>query len=1093
VNEQTAASLPRDNRQYLRDCVAHLEHVLPGQAPIRDFVHHNTLHGYQHLPFQRAVSEARQLTGAAGYLPESRYRDFLRDGRIRIADLRAILDADESLATAEVVFATSRGRVTRGDILLQRLLHGIESSTPTALSQQLEENEVLAAIGSAVAASARERLLTGAAIDGQDTEAGSVADLWSAALEVLGLEDSVLHPEEVMDLAPQQAKAMLERLHGDPVARQPIMQQRLQQEAVERLHGLLERVGTDLTLGGLLRMITGDDLLQELAAHLQRHLASHLDQGVAAWHHRARETGFYAAWRRSAQADPEWLFEGLEGWTHHLESLPEDAVDTVLVELRRLGLPRERWAGYLERLALELPGYSGMFLWRSLRPGYAKQATAVEMLDYLAVRLVLERIYAQRLCARYWRIEPTLDMLRWYFRRNPAEFLVRVSLYNESLPEYLVDSAQSLLATESQALGEDAWRRVAQLIRTWQESPLSQSTGRVTPWRHGWRLFQLAQHLGLSGGELREAGAAVALEMLALLDELDADQAGFIWLRAYEHAYRDDLFNAVIANHGRWSPRHQAPTAQLIFCMDDREEGLRRHLEEIDATVETLGAAGFFGVAMNWRGLDDDGVTPLCPVVVTPSHEVREIPDSTAEALFRRHRQRRGWRLAGMNLLVQDARRNLLTAGLLTALAAPVALAALVGKGLFPRPSGQLLQRLRRRFDLDVPTALIMNAADDSREATTDQPRLGFTLEEQVARVGGFLRTIGLTRDFAPLVVLVGHGSNSQNNPHRAAYDCGACSGRHGGPNARVFAAMANRPEVREGLRTTGIDIPADCRFVGCFHDTCNEQIDWFDLAMLPQEHRIALDQLQQRLDEATRRSAHERCRKFMSAPEDLSPVEALHHVVARGLDFSQVRPELGHATNAAAFIGRRGLSKGVFFDRRVFLISYDPANDPGGRILESILLAAGPVGAGINLEYYFSTVDNEHYGCGSKVTHNITGNLGVMDGANSDLRTGLPRQMIEIHEAMRLQVLVEADIDVLTAIYERQPPLQELVGNGWLLLSAKHPDSAMIHVFDPQTGWVPWDGERRELPVVARSVDWYTGRRQPLAPARVEMEAAHG
>lgn len=49
-------------------------------------------------------------------------------------------------------------------------------------------------------------------------------------------------------------------------------------------------------------------------------------------------------------------------------------------------------------------------------------------------------------------------------------------------------------------------------------------------------------------------------------------------------------------------------------------------------------------------------------------------------------------------------------------------------------------------------------------------------------------------------------------------------------------------------------------------------------------------------------------------------------------------------------------------------------------------LLAAGPVGAGITLEYPFSTVNNKSYGCGSKVTHNLAGLFGVMQGARSAL-----------------------------------------------------------------------------------------------------------
>ena len=175
-----------------------------------------------------------------------------------------------------------------------------------------------------------------------------------------------------------------------------------------------------------------------------------------------------------------------------------------------------------------------------------------------------------------------------------------------------------------------------------------------------------------------------------------------------------------------------------------------------------------------------------------------------------------------------------------------------------------------------------------------------------------------------------------------------------------------------------------------------------------------------------------------------------------------------------------------------MFLISYDPSQDPEGDVLEVILLAAGPVGAGINLEYYFSTVNNEGYGCGSKVTHNVTGLFGVMEGAGSDLRTGLPKQMIEVHEAMRLQVIVEAKMEVLTHIYQRQPPLQELIGNNWLLLSAKDPDSDSIHVFTPGKGFEAWRGNVTALPVVARSPDWYHGHTLPLAPALIETVATH-
>jgi hypothetical protein len=251
----------------------------------------------------------------------------------------------------------------------------------------------------------------------------------------------------------------------------------------------------------------------------------------------------------------------------------------------------------------------------------------------------------------------------------------------------------------------------------------------------------------------------------------------------------------------------------------------------------------------------------------------------------------------------------------------------------------------------------------------------------------------------------------------------------------------------------------------------------------MPAGLREAHAKLVRELGEASRAHAQERCRRLASAPLGIGKGSALRHVIGRRYDFSQARPELGHATNACAFIGRRSLSRGAFFDRRAFLISYDPTQDPEGKVLEGQLLANGPVGAGISLEYYFSTVNNEQYGCGTKTMHNIAGLLGVMEGASSDLRTGLPRQMIEIHEAMRLLVVVENKIDLITAIYQRQPPLQELIGNGWLIVAAKDPDSADIHLFDPARGWLKWEGDT-ELPTVESSADWFTGRREPLPPA---------
>jgi uncharacterized protein YbcC (UPF0753/DUF2309 family) len=1086
-----------DPRAFLRQVIRHCEHVLPAQAAILDFVHHNTLHGFQHLPFPQALAAAHRLTGTYGYLPQEEFRACYRAGRIHREDLVQVLEADPELAVGEVVFRAQGEAISRRDILLTALLHPLKPVTSCQLNWQLEELDALAAFQPDVAADSRARLLAAAGKHGQRSEAAAIDDLWKACLHALGLDHYIVHPEELLDMSPEQAEQMLSSVvsgedHDTPG--QKLMDHLIEREAGTLLADLDARLGQDLTLAGLLRLLTGKDLMETLRPLLIRYLGAFLDQGLAAWSAPLRERGFYTAWRASARRDHARVLEALPDWGDSIQALPEDPLDAIIIELRWLGLPEDRWDGYLEQLALELPGWSGMFLWRHLRPDYTGlQRIPVDMTDYLAVRLVLERLFAQRLCRETWMIEASFDVIRWYFRHNRSEFLVRHMVYNKHLPEYLVTLAQRLLNC-STLCGTDSaqWRHLAHMIWTWYQSPASDRPGGFNVYRSAWRLFRLAQHLGVCGTTIRDLDRGTVRSILDTLDVLDPGRAGFLWLQAYERHYRDQLFNAVIDNHGRghWRTRTSRPDSQIVFCMDDREEGFRRHLEEHNPDIETLGAAGFFGVPIYWRGLDDRAVTALCPIVVTPAHEIRETPQAGQESRAARHAARRRRRLWLKDLIYQETRRSLVRATLLILGAAPAALAVLVAKVLAPRPLGRLSERLRERYDRYVATRVDITSRNHT-PATPEHPRPGFTDDEQADRVEGFLRTIGLQDGFAPLVVLMGHGSGSQNNPHLAAYDCGACSGRHGGPNARVFAAMANRPEIRTRLQQRGCEIPADTWFLGAEHNTCNEDIEWYDLDALPTALAPAFARLRQDLAVAAHGSAHERARRLASAPADPTPPQALRHIRGRALDFSQARPELGHATNAAAFIGRRALSQGVFFDRRVFLISYDPARDPQGTVLEAILLAAGPVGAGINLEYYFSTVNNERYGCGTKITHNVTGLFGVMEGTASDLRTGLPRQMIEIHEAMRLQVLVEADIAVLARIYERQPPLQELIGNGWLLLSAKDPHSASIHVFVPGTGFVRWTGAITPLPVVQHSPAWYRGHAGPLPPARIVTGAA--
>ena len=744
-----------------------------------------------------------------------------------------------------------------------------------------------------------------------------------------------------------------------------------------------------------------------------------------------------------------------------------------------------------------MPGWSGLINWRQHHPNYHTDNNAtLHLADYLAIRLTLDRLWLNQACKDNWKIEAKLGTIEYYFRKNLSEFMVRKQLYEGNLPEYLTHLAKDLIMRAgSERHKREEWQSLADLAWTWQFSPLVEHNFEHAAFNSGWRLFCLCQHLGLTAENIQNVQKNDLLQMLTVLDEFTAPERSKVWLYAYEYHYREDFFQTIRANlnRGRWAKRDLRPAAQVVFCIDEREESIRRQLEEINPAIETLGAAGFYGLPMNYKGLDDSHRTALCPVVVIPSHNVDEAPRKGTEKIFQAHNEGRNIYRKLAYLLNQSLRRSLIFSQAAIDILAPIIFIGLLGKTFVPKQLLAFNSTLRKNIEKQVPTELVFNTSEPDKPATPENPRLGFTNQEQVDRLAAFMRGTGLTYGFAKIVSLMAHGSTSQNNPHEAAHDCGACSGKRGGPNARLFAAMANRPEIRNLLTERGINIPDDTWFVGAEHDTCSDVVTWYDVEDIPEDLRSHFESIKADLIKARDASAHERCRRFYSANNPKSPAAGIQHVHLRSNDLSQVRPEYGHATNASAIVGRRSISQGTFLDRRAFLISYDPTQDPDGKFLENVLLAVGPVGAGINLEYYFSTIDNERFGCSTKIPHNITGLFGVMEGASSDLRTGLPKQMVEIHEPLRLQILVEAKTEILGEIYARQPSIQELVGGGWVLLSAIDPDTGEISVFERGIGFVPWQADKREIPEYESSIAYYQDINVPLSPVLIKQPKMTG
>jgi len=618
------------------------------------------------------------------------------------------------------------------------------------------------------------------------------------------------------------------------------------------------------------------------------------------------------------------------------------------------------------------------------------------------------------------------------------------------------------------------------------------------------RLFEVARLLGLTSHDLaaldlpeRDDDAAAVL--LRSIEAFDGAARRRAFHEAYEHHHLREIAAALAHNRDLpAAPASPVPRFQAAFCIDDREEGIRRHFEAQGRDHVTFGVAGFFGVAMQFRSLDTPFASAQCPVVVTPAHAVHEAADPAEAHLEARRRGRRAlWARVRHETL--DASRSLTRGALLTAVLGVFALIPLVLRVAFPRWTDRTGKRIgawllpspRTRLSVARPVSTHDSSDhEESEHAHEHEPdpaalSAGFTADERVQRVRGTLENMGLTSGFAPLVALLGHGASSVNNPHQSAYDCGACGGRNGGPNARAFAAMANDPEVRAGLRTVGIDVPDSTWFIGGVHDTTTDAVALLDTDLVPGSLREDLRGLRAALDEARRSSAHERCRRFEHADDDLDVHAALRHVEERAVDLSQARPEYNHATNAVCIVGRRGLTRGLFLDRRSFLVSYDPAIDDDGSILARILGAVVPVGAGINLEYLFSTVDPQVWGAGSKLPHNLAALLGVMEGASGDLRTGLPEQMTEIHEPIRLLCVLEASVDVIAEVVRKNAELRELVTGHWVRVLSMDPDTGELQYFGRQV-FERYEAEHRPPPEVQRWDHWYGGKLGHLGPARL-------
>jgi uncharacterized protein YbcC (UPF0753/DUF2309 family) len=545
-------------------------------------------------------------------------------------------------------------------------------------------------------------------------------------------------------------------------------------------------------------------------------------------------------------------------------------------------------------------------------------------------------------------------------------------------------------------------------------------------------------HFGEKWLPLKDHIKGRPVELFAKMVPTELNEVISLWQDAYEWTFYDQVLSGIQFTGTANSPKNiTGKNFQAMFCIDDRECSLRRYIERYDPNSETFGTPGFFNVEFYYQPKNGKFLTKVCPAPVMPKYVIKEVnskdssPETDPHFTKHSHGLFRGW------LISQ-------TLGFWSAF-------KLFVNVFKPSMSPATTSSFKH---MDKFSTLTIENTD--LHDTFNGLQIGFPVEEMAVRVEGLLKSIGLVKNFAPIVYLIGHGASSINNTHYAGYDCGACSGRPGSVNARVMSAMANHPKVRVILKEKGLEIPEATQFIGGLHDTTRDEIEFYDEQHLSAENIIAHKRNLEIFTKALDDNAKERSRRFILTDSKEGSAKLHEKVKLRSVSLFEPRPELNHATNALCVIGRRELTKELFLDRRAFMNSYDYTIDLDGTYLTNILKPIGPVCGGINLEYYFSRVDNQKLGAGTKLPHNVMGLIGVANGIDGDLRAGLPNQMIEVHDPIRLMVIVEHYPEVVLKGIQNTQAVYEWFINEWVHIVAVHPHTHELFLFKGGT-FVPY------------------------------------
>ena len=994
---------------------------IPYFWPMRAFIHHNPLHGLERMPFEDAVTEGGRLFHGNGFLPRKIYQQYLKSNTI---DIKTLSEGINDFLSEQ----SEIEGIDRHDWLLKLLAES-----------DIQVNA--------------------------DNSLATITDI-SAALR-----------NQPLAVADEIERGWLEN---------------------QLIDAFLTYCPVYESLDGLFNTGIGEEL-DEL---LIKSCLDFFDEGQSVWEMPDREKGFFAAWREVARCNARLFLRGRQ--IQETLSVAEDPEDIIVHVMKCLKIPKDKWMSCFRHELARLHGWAGFIRWRANARHYQRgHRYPGDLVDFLAIRLTMALALIRE--RAQGGIPDCADQLAQFIKHNPEESYLRQQLYGRVvMPAWAQRVEKALLSGNRDQIKKifDAYIRekrsrdaveLAESLRKLAALNNSVFKLELLSYSQLEKLLALLQALNKREGMIwLEAMENTAMNQLLVginraLPKPDGKrpfaQALFCIDTRSERLRRHlenvgDYQTFGIAGFfgvpvsfmelGKGSEIHLCPVLltprnlvmemsvkdiQNAVALSSMEKVVHELKESVLTPFVTVEAIGLlFGLDMagktlapraynRWRSrLDHHNYKPNTHLLIDKLS--REQADSIVRAV-----QRAVIAKAVENELdlAQENIKDALVRELREVAMGHEHSSVLLQEQLKldSARAQKFIERLRKVYRIN---------AVDARLQMTRLGRIGFTLDEQVGFVSQALRAIGLTENFSRFILVVGHGSQSENNPYESALDCGACGGNLGIFNARIFSHMANKPAVRQRLQDYGIKVPDDAWFIPAMHNTTTDEVVLHDLDLLPSSHPVYLDRLNNGLMAARRLCTQERIPELETVPELAVSVDADKQATRNAMDWSQVRPEWGLSRNAYFIIARRTLTESLSLKGRAFLHSYDYRVDRKLRLLENILTGPLVVGQWINMEHYFSTVDNEHYGSGSKVYHNVAGQFGVMTGNLSDLRTGLPAQTVLMdgkpyHEPLRLITVIEAPFKHVIEAIAEVSVVRKLLNNGWIRFLIVDPESGLTYV----------------------------------------------